>query len=164
MGHEPPPTFQCAFCGKTKEYRRCYTKEGRPTGYDKTQRFCSVECGYKGRKHRPINENGHVHSTGYRRLHFRGGKKAYQHRVLMEKLLGRPLRKGENVHHKDGDRLNNAPDNLELWSKMQPPGQRVVDKVQFAVEILTLYPEFARTAGYELRPIKHATDGPPDCP
>jgi len=68
----------------------------------------------------------------------------------MAKILGRDLRKGENIHHKDGDRLNNRPENLELWSKMQPPGQRVVDKVAFAVEILRLYPEFARQAGVEL--------------
>ena len=73
----------------------------------------------------------------------------------MSQTLGRPLHKGENVHHKDGDKLNNAPSNLELWSKLQPPGQRVVDKVQFAIEVLTLYPEFARQAGYELRPIEH---------
>lgn len=68
----------------------------------------------------------------------------------MAEMLGRPLYKGENVHHKDGDRLNNETSNLELWSKMQPPGQRVVDKVAFAIEILTLYPEFAKAAGVEL--------------
>ena len=69
----------------------------------------------------------------------------------MAKRLGRPLNKNENVHHKDGDRLNNSFGNLELWVKMQPPGQRVVDKVAFAIEILRLYPEFAVQAGVELR-------------
>jgi len=32
----------------------------------------------------------------------------------MEDALGRPLRSDEDVHHKDGDRANNAPDNLEV--------------------------------------------------
>jgi HNH endonuclease len=77
----------------------------------------------------------------------------------MSEQLGRPLAKGENVHHKDGDRLNNALDNLELWTKKQPPGQRVIDKVDFAIEMLTLYPEFARARGYELRPIHEPIAG-----
>lgn len=136
------------------------TKDGKHSSYDKSQKFCSKECGWKGRAWRPISEEGHVHSSGYRRLHLRGGKKIYQHRKIMINKLGRDLRKGENIHHKDGDRLNNAPDNLELWVKMQPPGQRVVDKVQFAIEILTLYPEFARSAGYKLHQITHLSDVP----
>lgn len=35
-------------------------------------------------------------------------------RVLMEKELGRPLLKTEDVHHKDGNPLNNDIDNLEI--------------------------------------------------
>lgn len=34
----------------------------------------------------------------------------------MEKLLGRPLQTEEQVHHIDGDRLNNCPDNLQLFA------------------------------------------------
>jgi ribosomal protein L9 len=36
------------------------------------------------------------------------------HQILMEKKLGRSLRKGERVKYKDGDRTNLTPDNLEL--------------------------------------------------
>ena len=154
MNSKPAPTFQCQFCGKTKERRLCRTKDGRHTSYDKGQRFCSTTCGYKGRKWRPINPNGYTHSTGYIRLHFRGGKTRFQHQVVMEEMLGRPLRKGENVHHKDGNRIHNNPSNLELWVKKQPPGQRVIDKVDFAIEILRLYPEFAAKKGFELREIE----------
>ena len=36
----------------------------------------------------------------------------YAHRVVMEEVLGRPLRSDEHVHHADGDKQNNRPDNL----------------------------------------------------
>lgn len=43
------------------------------------------------------------------------GKFVLEHRVVMMALLGRPLIKGESVHHKNGQRNDNAPGNLELW-------------------------------------------------
>lgn len=80
----------------------------------------------------------------------------------MEEMLGRPLRKGENVHHRDGNRTNAAPENLELWTTKQPPGQRVVDKVAFAIEMLRLYPEFAREAGVMLVELDHPSAATPE--
>ena len=39
---------------------------------------------------------------------------AYEHRLVMEAKVGRKLKKGEVVHHKDGNKSNNKPENLEL--------------------------------------------------
>ena len=54
----------------------------------------------------------------------------FEHTVVMSSMIGRPLAKGESVHHKNGVRDDNRPENLELWTVHQPRGQRVSDLEQ----------------------------------
>lgn len=88
---------------------------------------------------------GYINPQGYRMFciptHPNASKcgKINEHTIIMSEYLGRPLLKGENVHHKNGIRDDNRIENLELWNKTQPSGQRVEDKINWCKEFLTQY-------------------------
>lgn len=132
-------TCVCAHCQKEFE---------RPHG--KARAYCSISCSNmaraKGMKTPVITLDARVigdvsvSSSGYLLVR-QNGKRVLQHRLIMEQLLGRKLIKGERVHHKNGDRQDNRPENLELWtgvnqSKKDPHGVRMVDKVLDLIERL----------------------------
>ena len=110
--------------------------------------FCSRQClaDYRSKEHNPNGRpiTRHPHLSEYNRkhngermteevkeklriVHMNSGQgKTYtkyhgrhEHRVVAEKMLGRPLRKGEVVHHIDGDKRNNDPSNLWVFASQR---------------------------------------------
>lgn len=68
---------------------------------------------------RSIASSGYVLlrvGTGHHLADVRGY--AYEHRVVAESMIGRRLRRGEVVHHRDGDKRNNDPSNLEVMDSI----------------------------------------------
>lgn len=119
--------------------------------YKASVEHCSVDCARKmrdqsGRKN-PTWSGGKTRlSAGYALVLAPDNPAAYQsgymleHRYVMEKVLSRPLESFERVHHKNGNRSDNRPENLELWmiqggSKKDPAGQRMKDIIQHGVDM-----------------------------
>jgi hypothetical protein len=109
----------CAECGK----------QFRPArNYNPPQKYCGRRCAWKATKGPAYNAEISRASSSKRGdvQRGRGEGKVYrkrdgrhEHRIVAEQKIGRPLRKGEVVHHVDGDKLNNDPNNLQVMSQRQ---------------------------------------------
>lgn len=108
-------------------------------------KFYKYGSPYEDRSQKPNKDNYRVVYAPDHPNSMRNGF-ILEHRLVMSNHIGRKLEDHENVHHINGDRKDNRIENLEIWHVGQPAGQRVADKVEWAIELLKLYaPEKLRS-------------------
>ena len=139
---------KCLVCNIEFKTKLSLLKQGKA-------KYCSFLC---YRKVMSTTDNsgrfkkGHLVTLGERNGNWKGGrhknsfgyiivlkpehphaKKRYvlEHRLIVENMLKRYLQPWEQVHHRNGTKDDNRPENLELWSRAQPAGQRIRDILRY---------------------------------
>lgn len=110
---ERPDSWICACdCGDGEGPRySCDLRKGR-------SRQC-LKCRLAGGENSARWTGGrHIMANGYIQR-VRGGRREYEHRIVAAEMLGRPLRRDEQVHHIDGNKQNNDPSNLKIVSRAE---------------------------------------------
>jgi hypothetical protein len=131
-----------------EQRRRDLDKLTKPKASTQADADASMTAEIRSNARKNRAAKGSINDGGYRVI--RG---QLEHRTVMAEHIGRDLYVWENVHHLNGIRDDNRIENLELWAKAQPCGQRPEDLAAWVVEF---YPDMVAAA------VRAASENPED--
>lgn len=118
---KPNAIYDCKICGK--HVKKWVSPATIRAGIN-TLEYCSRTCagiGRLGEKHhnwkggKRIDKDGYIEALSHGHPHARKSGYVLEHRLVMEKHLGRHLDPNEVVHHKNDDVKDNRIENLTLY-------------------------------------------------
>lgn len=144
VDHEDDVEYRAARLERSRLYNAAKLLRQDPCNIEGCQKKATGElgmCSMHYVRHRkgvdmtkpPRQKRNNINAYGYV-MRNQGERRRLEHRIVMERHLGRALAPWENVHHLNGIRHDNDIDNLQLWVTPQPKGQRPEDLAQWVID------------------------------
>lgn len=121
-------TGTCEVCGAQFKTKASHKSRRRTCSRLCMGKLKSIECvgkgnhqyGKRGAERGNAFKGGkRISSWGYILVGVDGGKYEFEHRLIMERIIGRKLLRTEHVHHINGNKQDNRIENLSLMTKSE---------------------------------------------